>query len=411
MTRSAGLSQWQQIVSTRMPHLSRPQATVLALWSLGIVLAQHCGLTHVAVLMAYLLDRSEQAVREQLRDWYRDAAQKRGATRGDKRRSLEIATCFAPLLRWVVALHPASCRQLALAMDASTLGQRFTILSIHVVIRGCAIPVAWHMVEATRPGAWRPHWEALFGHLQGTVPTDWTVIVAADRGLYAKWLFQTITRLGWHPLLRINRQGQYCPVGSTTFRPLSQVVTKGGPSWAGRVTYFATKERQVVCTLLARWATPYKDPWLILTDLPAAQADIAWYGLRAWIECSYKDSKRGGWHWEQTKMTHPRRAERLWLAMAVAMLWTVSVGCQAEASLPLPDLAALPERHVARRQASRRRPPRTCSCFLRGRLVIVAALTAGLPVPVGQLLPEPWPKSLDTHVERPAAYRPLSKAA
>jgi hypothetical protein len=39
----------------------------------------------------------------------------------------------------MVALHPPACRELALAMDASTLGQRFTVLSIHVLIRGCAI--------------------------------------------------------------------------------------------------------------------------------------------------------------------------------------------------------------------------------------------------------------------------------
>jgi hypothetical protein len=52
-----------------MPHLSRPQATVLALWSFGIVLAQNSGLTSVAVVLAMLLDRSITAVREQLRDF------------------------------------------------------------------------------------------------------------------------------------------------------------------------------------------------------------------------------------------------------------------------------------------------------------------------------------------------------
>jgi hypothetical protein len=176
----------------------------------------------------------------------------RGAKRGAKRRSLEVARCFAPLLRWVVALHPADARQLALAMDASTLGQRFTIRSIHAVIRGCAIPVAWHRVRATAKGAWHPHWEALFGHLQDSVPADWTVIVAADRGLYAKWLFEAITARGWHPFLRINRQGHYCLDGATTFRPLSQVVTQGGAPWQGTVTCFATTERQRRCSLLAR---------------------------------------------------------------------------------------------------------------------------------------------------------------
>src|SRR5918998_5561838 len=224
MARPAQFLRWQQTLSTYLPHLSRPQVTVLALWSLGLILAHSCGLTTVATVLAYLLARREAAVREQLRDWYREAPAKHGANRGRKRRSLDVSSCFAPLLRWVVAWTDPSCKQMALAMDASTLGQRFTILSICVVIRGCAIPVAWKVTEATRKGAWRPDWIALYEALDGAIPDDWKVIVAADRGLYAKWLFTTIQARGWHPLLRINRQGQFCPRGATTFRPLKEVV-------------------------------------------------------------------------------------------------------------------------------------------------------------------------------------------
>jgi hypothetical protein len=244
MTRLTGLSQWQQTVSTHLPHLSKPQVVMLSLWSLGMVLAQRCGLTQVAVVRAYLLGGRAQAVRERLRDSYRDAAAKSGAKRGDQRRSLEVPTCFAPLLRWVVALHPPDCQQLALAMDASTLGQRVTVLSIHVLIRGCAIPVAWHIVRATAKGAWQPQWEALFRQLHGSVPDAWTVIVAADRGLYAQWLFQAITARGWHPFLRINRQGTYCPDAADTFRPLSQVVPVPGGRWQGTVRCFATPNQK-----------------------------------------------------------------------------------------------------------------------------------------------------------------------
>ena len=157
--------------------------TVLVLWSFGIVLAPSCGLTTVAITLAYVWGSSEGTRREQLRDWYRDASHKSGAQRGRKRRSLEVRGCFAPLLCWVVTWIDPTCCHRALAMDASTLGQRFTILSLSVVVRGWAIPVAWRIVEATTPGAWRPHWAALFGHLQGRVPADWTVIVLADRGL------------------------------------------------------------------------------------------------------------------------------------------------------------------------------------------------------------------------------------
>jgi hypothetical protein len=102
-------------------------------------------------------------------------------------------------------------------LDASTLGQRFTILSINIVIRRSAIPVAWTIVEVTQKGAWRPHWEALLATPDGGIPADWTVIVLTDRGRSAPWRYQAIQSNGWHSFLRINRQGQYCPDGDTAF--------------------------------------------------------------------------------------------------------------------------------------------------------------------------------------------------
>jgi hypothetical protein len=408
MTRLPGLSQWYDLVSTQLPHLSRPQAWGLALWSMGIVLAQRVGLLMVATVLAALLDRSVTAMRARLRDWYLDGPDKQGAKHGSKRRTLDVSTCFAPLLRWVIHLYPAGSHQIALAMDASTLGQRFTVLSIHVVIRGCAIPIAWKVVRATAKGAWRPHWEALYRDLTGSTPDGWTVIVLADRGLYAKWLYDRIVGMGWHPYLRINRQGKYRPVGATAFQGLSTVVVKGGTSWKGRVVCFATAERQVTCTLLARWEAGYTDPWLVLTDLAPEEADVAWYGLRAWIECSYKDMKRGGWHWEQTKMTDPARAERLWLAMALATLLVVSVGVHDEAMTPHPALDQLPPTHIARRRNGDRPPRRQISCFQRGRLVVLAAFAHGRSLPPMALIPEPWPESLNTpnaHADAPLPHQ------
>jgi hypothetical protein len=51
-----------------------------------------------------------------------------------------------------------------------------------------------------------------------------------------------------------------------------------------------------------------------------AQATAVWDAMPSWIEGGFKDTKRGGWGWHQTKMVDPERAERLWLAIAVATL-------------------------------------------------------------------------------------------
>src|SRR5437588_450797 len=40
--------------------------------------------------------------------------------------------------------------------------------------------------------------EELLGHLKGSVPADWQVLVLADRGLDARWLYTAIGAWGWH---------------------------------------------------------------------------------------------------------------------------------------------------------------------------------------------------------------------
>ena len=132
------LQEWTQTVSDKMPHLSKPHVTILAFWSFGMVIANSCGLTTVAVYLATLSGYKESTMRQRLREWYREA----DAKKGDKRQELDVTTCFAPLVLWVLSWWDGDEQRLALAMDASTLGQRFTVLAVCIVYRGCAIPVA-----------------------------------------------------------------------------------------------------------------------------------------------------------------------------------------------------------------------------------------------------------------------------
>ena len=92
-------------------------------------------------------------------------------------------------------------------------------------------------------------------------------------------------------------------------------------------------------------------------------------------------------------MTDPDRAARLWLAIAVSTLWVVSVGGQAETTLPASSFDLLPLAHIARQRSTKRSQPRLLSCFRRGIVYIIAALLAGRPIPFGLFLPDPWPCS------------------
>ena len=170
---------------------------------------------------------------------------------------------------------------------------------------------------------------------------------------------------------------------------MRQLLPTPGQTWAGQVTCFASNS--VEGTLLACWGPQYKEPWLILTDLLPHQASAAWYGLRSWIEDCFKDLKRDGWQWQNTRMTDPARATRLWLALAVATLWVVNVGGEADAHLPASSLDRLPPSHIARKTKSRAYQPRLLSCFTRGITLILTRLMRRYPICLGRFLPEEWP--------------------
>jgi Transposase DDE domain len=402
MSCQSAVYQWTEVVTKHMPHLSKPQASVLALWSVGMVLARSCALTAVSCLLAAGLERKSNTVRQQLREFCYEAKAKRGGARQE----LQVESCFAPLLAWVLSWWEGN--QLAFAVDATTLGQRFVVLVVSIVYRGCAIPIAWTVLPATEKHTWRREWLRMLRQVRAVVPRRFFVIVLADRGLYARWLFQRIVRLGWHPLLRINTGGTFRATGSGHYQPLRAFVPQPGTQWVGTGTAFQGPRRRLHCTLLARWDEGYRDPWLLLTDLAPTAGEACWYGLRAWVEQGFKIAKRGGWQWQRTRMHDPHRAARLWLAVAVATLWLLSVGGLAEETLPVSTLLPLADTDGPVSQPRQATRLRLVSVFRQGWITILVALLNQRCLPVGRFVPEPWPESKEDHTLREDYEPPLA---
>jgi Transposase DDE domain len=327
MSRPLQLTPWQGELASRFPDLPAPVVAVLALYSFGMLLAKVCGLSSVALLLATHLDRPFFALRKRLREFYLEAHAKSGVHQGQKRQDFDVSTCFAPLLRWILSLW--SGRQLALAIDVTNLGERFHVLCVSVVVCGLAIPVAWKVLPGGVKDPWNPHWQVLLTHLKKAVPDDWMVIVLSDRGLESAWLFAVIKDQGWHPLMRAKKGGKFRPAGWGRSYGLGELVRRVGESFNAEGRAYGGGD--MPCTLLARYAEGYDEPWFVLTDLPPEAADAVWYALRTWIEQGFKVIKGGGWDWEKTRMEDPARVERLWLVMAVATLWVVAVGAADEA--------------------------------------------------------------------------------
>ncbi len=108
-------------------------------------------------------------------------------------------------------------------------------------------------------------------------------------------------------------------------------------------------------------------------------------------------------------MERASSVERLWLAMALAQLWCVSLGCQAEAKLEAEWLqnepgASLPPQHIAHRRRKRavgQLPARRLSCVVRGKLILLAMQYQSEPLPVGILQAGPWPEIITAPQKQP----------
>lgn len=114
MSCQRAVYQWTEVVTTHLPHLRNPQAAVVALGSLGMVLARSCAVTAVSLFLAQGLERTANTVRQQVREWCYEAKAKRGGPRQE----LAVERCFVPLLAWVLSWWDG--QQLALAVDATT---------------------------------------------------------------------------------------------------------------------------------------------------------------------------------------------------------------------------------------------------------------------------------------------------
>jgi hypothetical protein len=368
-----------------MSHLNKVQATTLALVSFAMALTRCCGQTTVSCILSKLLKRDEEAVRQQVRELYYDAKDKRGK----KRVAVDIETCFCPLLRWVLSFWQDV--RLVLVLDATTLLDRFTVLAVSVSYCGIAIPVAWKILKANKPHAWNPEWQRLMELIKPAIRDYMAVFVLADRGLFSHILFHKIKMLNWHPLVRITG-GKFCPENHRLFHPLCWFAPRAGTYWWGRGTAFKTNPLQ--CTLLAYWEYGYDEPWLLLTDLAPEDVQACWFSLRAWIEQGFRTTKRGFFQWHNTKMTDPDRAGRMWLPIAIATLYLASIGTapDKEAMQNHPPLVE----QVLDQYNLVKPPPRRLSVVKQGWLTMLVTLLEDGMLFFRNLFPQPWSMLVST---------------
>jgi hypothetical protein len=372
------LYHFEKELAERLQSLSKAQCRGLALWVLGTILANSA--CQSAVVEALVVYGKRHALRQRLREWLCDGKDRAKPCQTE----LEVEACFPTLLRWVLSMWRG--QELALAIDPTLHKDRVAAPVISVVYRGCAIPVAWHILPANPPGVWLSpivKWLAL---IRPAVPDSMKVIVMTDRGLWSPILWKAIQKQGWHPVMRIQNHTRFAPCGRRP-APAGSYVSPGH-AWIGR-GLLSSRRKQEPVTLVAVWVEGQSEPWAIVTDLPPSHEITSIYGLRAWIEVGFRALESMGWQWQRTRRSDPTRVARYWLILAVATLWTLAHGTRVEDA----ELLNLPP---ARLRYSKAIPRfytlRPASLFRRGLLRLRCLLGRGYFWKCLWLAPAPWPR-------------------
>ncbi|MCT7982988.1 transposase, partial [Laspinema sp. A4] len=129
LIKNKALLEWMRILSYHMPTLTIPQLRGLAAWSFGMVMTRNSSLTKVSTFIASINDEKPNTVKCRLKQWYTEKSDKNGR----KRSEVDVTSCFGPLLKWVYSLFSSGTTYLPLALDATNIKDKFTVLTINVL--------------------------------------------------------------------------------------------------------------------------------------------------------------------------------------------------------------------------------------------------------------------------------------
>lgn len=308
------LYHWAQEVGKGFGHLSKPQAFLLAAFSLGLAWAKSCTLTRVAQSLSVLgtlptVERRLQRFLSNERvDWQQGSV------------------CLARwILPWVLPRPDnPSPRPVVLLVDETALNEYLKVMSVALAYRGRALPLAWWCYPQDQyPLPQVQLIATLLGQVAAALPPQTPVLVEADRGLgCSPGLIQVVVERHWYYLFRVQglvrlhlqdgREVTFC-----------QQVPRPGRCWSQEVQAFK-KAGWLSCRALGYWKVGQEEPWLLLTNWP--QATTSEYALRMWEEHAFRDLKSNGFNWQRSRVRQPEHANRLWLIMALAYAWVVSLG-------------------------------------------------------------------------------------
>lgn len=321
--------QLYQHLRSNVPHLGVWSGQRLALLVTGLLLARHTALPRIAAQLRRVTPTA-----------HADSIERR-LRRILAHTQWDMPNVFEAFVRAGLQWLPAG--QCVLVLDDTQQTDRCTLTTLALAYRGRALPLAWCRWSGKLHGAYWQQIDQLFEQVQRLLPPQVQPVLLADRGLASPALIKLVRQRGWDYLVRVQRdttlrtepRGPRVHLGELVHRPGAANVILDG---------WVFSKRSLWAHTAAVWRVGYKEPWLLVSNLDLGIGLANLYAKRMHIETLFRDAKSGGFEWELSRVLQPDRAQRLLLAIMLAVWCGVLLG---EASMRAGEIPAYGRRERA----------------------------------------------------------------
>lgn len=230
-------------------------------------------------------------------------------------------TCVA---RWIFALFFNNHQKVYLAIDRTNWywgKAKINVFMLSICYEGIAIPLFWKLLEKAGSTSAREQIE-LVSRFVNTFGKERIQGLLGDREFPNKELIEWLVAEDIPFYLRIKGDVQIW-INKKKFKTSSQLFNHLAPY---QQQIFGMRVQVFGQNLYLAGSKNSRDELMIVVTNQHPKNAIACY-LRRWeIECLFAALKTKGWRFEDTRIIHPKRIEKLLALLAIGFVWAHKIG-------------------------------------------------------------------------------------
>lgn len=235
---------------------------------------------------------------------------------------IRVRSLYVPLV--MGALKNWKSQRLYLALDTTMLWNQFCIIHVSLVCGGRAVPFLWKVLEHKSSTVAFVEYKLMLRLAEKLLSGHADIMLLADRGFANHELVDWLQNSTWHYCLRLP-----CDVNLHGVRKRPIELKYLWPKKAEACLYYDVGlwlDGKYRCNIILANVRGVQEPWAVITDENPSLQTLWQYGMRFRIEELFLDSKSGVFQLEDSKIRHAKALERLYLIVALALLFATCHG-------------------------------------------------------------------------------------